>query len=187
MERDFAGARLSEIDYLQLAKLFRGDPKFPANYLGWLSLVDEGVRLAQAEGSAWSELVVDVNDFVFWCNRVSVHPCFDSLRAYLIVTRRGRDAAGRSESSAEERDPRRSPQRGSRGDNAGRSTLAYWRRHLVRHRRPAAITLSRSNRAKLPANVESSPARSTGRAPRRCYRCCADVSQWDTRGTGTST
>jgi len=122
MERDFARAQLSEADYLRLAALFRGDPKFPANYLGWLSLVAVSTHKTQEEGGATADLVVDVDDFVAWCNRVAVHLCFDSLRAYLIVTRRARDLGARAEGCARQNGAGRSPTN-LRGGKSKRATL----------------------------------------------------------------
>jgi hypothetical protein len=88
MERDFAGSRVRRADFQRLAALCKGDPKFPATYDDWLRLVADGERQTIAEGKAIIGFDVDPADFEAWCHRVSIHICFDALRAYLIVSRR---------------------------------------------------------------------------------------------------
>jgi hypothetical protein len=87
VERDFAGAHITEADYLRLLALCKSDRKMPADYHGWLMLAGEGTRQALNEGRLVPHLVIEVSDFVSWCQRVGIVPCFDALRAYLIVQR----------------------------------------------------------------------------------------------------
>lgn len=89
MERDFAGAQLSEHSYARLADLCRGDAKFPTSYLAWQELVSAGTREALEEGQPAGDIVVGANEFTAWCARVPIHTCFDALSACLIVGRRG--------------------------------------------------------------------------------------------------
>lgn len=89
MERDFAGARLSPDGYRRLAEVCRGDKRFPSRWEDWEALVHAGTQKAQADDRQADEILVDVDEFLVWCRRVAVHPCFDALRAYLILHRRG--------------------------------------------------------------------------------------------------
>jgi hypothetical protein len=88
MERDFAGSRVGRAEFQRLAALCAGDPKFPATFDDWLRLVHEGERQVIGEGKSVVSFDVNPADFEAWCRRVSVHMCFDALRAYLILTRR---------------------------------------------------------------------------------------------------
>jgi hypothetical protein len=89
MERDFASAHLQEEDFRRLRALVGNDPKLPKDYAGWVELVRRGTRQSLAEGSDPADVVIDLKDFTEWCARVGVQVCFDALRAYLIVQRRG--------------------------------------------------------------------------------------------------
>ena len=89
VERDFAGAQLSEENYALLADLCRGDAKFPTSYPAWQELIAAGTRRALEEGQPAGDISVGVDEFEAWCARVAIHPCFDALRAYLIIGRRG--------------------------------------------------------------------------------------------------
>jgi hypothetical protein len=89
MERDFAGVRMTPEAHQQLVSACLPDGRFPGSYEAWVELVDNGTQQAIQDGRSVSELVVDVQDFLSWCRRITVHPSFDSLRAYLILRRGG--------------------------------------------------------------------------------------------------
>lgn len=88
MERDLAGAALSAEDFQRLAKACRQDRKFPHSYEAWRSLVAAGTAQVLAQGQGVEVVAIAVDDFLTWCKRVQVVPCFDALRAYMIVLRR---------------------------------------------------------------------------------------------------
>jgi hypothetical protein len=88
MERDLAGAALSAEDFQRLAKACRHDRKFPNTYEAWRSLVAAGTAHVLAQGQDVEVVGIAVDDFLIWCKRVQVVPCFDALRAYMIVLRR---------------------------------------------------------------------------------------------------
>lgn len=88
MERDLAGAALSAEDFKRLAKACRHDRKFPNSYEAWRSLVAAGTAHVLAQGQGVEIVGIVVDDFLSWCKRVQVVPCFDALRAYMIVLRR---------------------------------------------------------------------------------------------------
>lgn len=88
MERDLAGAALSAEDFQRLAKACRHDRKFPNSYEAWRSLVAAGTAHLLAQGQDVEVVGIAVDDFLTWCKRVQVVPCFDALRAYMIVLRR---------------------------------------------------------------------------------------------------
>jgi hypothetical protein len=89
LERDFAGVRVSPEAHGDLAGVCGWDSRFPTAYADWVRLVAEGTRHAARDGRVIEELVLDVPDFVAWCQRVAVLPGYDALRAYLILLRGG--------------------------------------------------------------------------------------------------
>ena len=89
MERDFAGARLSPGAFQTLAAMCQGDKRFPARYEDWELLVRDGTQQARADGRPTDEFAIDVDEFLAWCRKVAILPCFDALRAYLIIARSG--------------------------------------------------------------------------------------------------
>lgn len=89
MERDFAGVRVNPEAHRELATACGWDSRFPSAYADWLKLVAAGTQHAAQEGRVVDELVLDVQDFVTWCQRVAVLPGYDALRAYLILLRGG--------------------------------------------------------------------------------------------------
>lgn len=88
MERDLAGARIDRAEFDELAALCAQDTRFPETYEQWLALVEVGEALAADTGAPSDPLDIDVSAFATWCQRVRVHPGFDSLRAFLIMRRR---------------------------------------------------------------------------------------------------
>jgi hypothetical protein len=91
VERDFAGVRVSQEVHKELVNACGWDPRFPTHYEAWLDMVAEGTQLVVSEGRQVEELVLDVADFVTWCQRIGVRAGFDALRAYLILLRGGSD------------------------------------------------------------------------------------------------
>lgn len=96
MERDLAGARLSPGDFRRLAAACQLDVHFPKDFQTWTALVDAGARALAEQGAQVSEIPLNVDDFVGWCQRVDVTPCLDALRAYLILIRRRQHIPGKS-------------------------------------------------------------------------------------------
>lgn len=88
MQRDLAGAALSDQDFQRLAMACRGDGRFPDTYDEWQSLVAAGNAGVHAQGRHVQVVSLVVDDFLAWCTRVQVVPCLDSLRAYMIFLRR---------------------------------------------------------------------------------------------------
>ncbi|HJV70563.1 hypothetical protein [Ideonella sp.] len=89
MERDFAGARLSRESFRTLAGMCKGDRRFPASYEDWETLVREGTRQALADGRPIDDFSIGTDEFFAWCQKLAIRPCFDALRAYLILGHRG--------------------------------------------------------------------------------------------------
>jgi hypothetical protein len=88
MERDLAGIRLTISDYQRLASLCRDDPKFPSSYSAWHALLDDGMRQLLSDGRSIEPVPLDVDAFARWCERVTLQPGLDALRAYAIISRR---------------------------------------------------------------------------------------------------
>jgi hypothetical protein len=126
MERDFSGSRMGRADFGRLAKLCGTDPKFPANYDAWLKLVADGERQTIAEGKAVIGFDVDPADFEAWCHRLSIHVCFDALRAYLIVTRRALLQAQAQAQPGAAPAPVRKPSSGDSGAKRRASRQRTW-------------------------------------------------------------
>lgn len=96
MERDLAGACLSPGDFRRLAAACQLDVHFPKDFQTWTALVDAGTRALAEQGAQVSEIPLNVDDFVSWCQRVDVTPCLDALRAYLILIHRRQHIPGKS-------------------------------------------------------------------------------------------
>ena len=120
MERDFSGARLSPESFRRLADECLGDGRFPARYDDWEALVREGTQQARADGRPTEEIPIDVDEFLAWCRKVAIHPCFDALRAYLILARGGADALPGQKRSDQQGRQRESAARDSSKDQAKR-------------------------------------------------------------------
>jgi hypothetical protein len=104
------------------------DSRFPTSYADWLKLVDDGTQHAAREGRVVEELVLDVPDFVTWCQRVAVLPGFDALRAYLILLRGGSSVLpGRASDPTKPQPPHRDrpPPRRRHSLPAARSLAAH--------------------------------------------------------------
>lgn len=95
MERDLAGARLTQSDFARLAIACFRDIRFPASFDDWNRLVAAGTKMATDQGLPVSDIPIDVDDFVAWCHRVQVALCLDGLRAYLILIRRAEYVPGK--------------------------------------------------------------------------------------------
>jgi hypothetical protein len=93
MQRDFAGAVIGERDYARLRASCRLEAAFPVQYSEWLALVCEGTELAAATGYPSQRIDIAVDEFLSWCATAGVHPCLDSMRAFLIMKRHGLSAA----------------------------------------------------------------------------------------------
>jgi hypothetical protein len=89
MKRDFAGAVVGVGDFVRLASACRFDHAFPTTYADWQALVEEGAKLAQADGRPIRPIEIDVGEFERWAALTNVRPGLDTMRAFLIVKRFG--------------------------------------------------------------------------------------------------
>jgi hypothetical protein len=89
VERDFASVQVTPDAHLELVSVCGWDSRFPGTYAQWCDLVAQGTQHALSEGRPVGELVLNVKDFLAWCQHVAVRPGFDALRAYLILQRGG--------------------------------------------------------------------------------------------------
>lgn len=94
--RDLSYVVLKPSDFPVLAEMCKFDPLFPADYARWLALVRSADEQAQAHAGGLHppSFLLDLEAFQTWCERVSIIPCIDALRAYAIVQRGGRRALG---------------------------------------------------------------------------------------------
>ena len=88
MERDLAGVKLGETDFLVLADACRYDVRFPRRFEDWEALVARGTQAALAEGRTVTEHRLDAQEFLAWCDRVQIQPGLDAVRACCILARR---------------------------------------------------------------------------------------------------
>ena len=85
--RDLSDVSLKPSDFAALAALCRNDRDFPTDVAEWERLIVTASKDAHARQRYVEPLLLDVVSFGAWCERVSIVPCIDALRAYVIIKR----------------------------------------------------------------------------------------------------
>lgn len=89
---DLGDTSILPSDFDTLKRACRCDLSFPATLDQWAVLLAQATRQAHDKQIYRAPLLVNVEDFLRWCERLNVMPCLDALRAYVIIQRRERSA-----------------------------------------------------------------------------------------------
>ena len=86
--RDLSDVSLTLSDFAAMAELCKQDRDFPRNIAGWNELLAQATTDARSRNLYPSPLLLKVDEFAAWCDRLKIVPCLDALRAFVIIKRR---------------------------------------------------------------------------------------------------